>query len=326
MHSPQRIFGWVLNGITLLIAVLAVGLLIRQHLTRPPVDTPLPRGPSIGSRIEVPGVNWSATGSTLVIVMQVGCHWCEASSGFYRDLIRSNSDGSVHLVAVLPQPIQQDQQFLRSLSLQFQDVRQAELAKLSVYATPTLLLLHGDGRVAKVWTGMLPPEGEADVFQSLGLARVAGASENAATSVTFPTGSIDSTNPSLISPTQMIRLRERDKMLRIIDVRPLPEFQKGHIAGSLNIPEDELEVRLPHEVLKGAPIVMYCHYCPPCESQKESEAVLTFCAATRWMLQLRGYPEVKILSDDLEHLQAAGVQIVGSSAEEFITGSTPVLN
>jgi hypothetical protein len=325
MPSPQRIFGWILNGLTLLIAVLAVGFLIRQYLTRSPVGAPLPQGPSIGSRIEVPGVKWSANGSTLVIAMQVGCHWCEASSGFYRDLIRSNTDGPVHLVAVLPQPIQQDQQFLRSLSLQIQDVRQSELAKLSVYATPTLLLLHGDGRVAKVWTGMLSPEGEAEVFQSLGLARVASASENAAKSVPFSSVSTNSPNSSLISPAQMIRLRERQKMLRIIDVRPLPEFQKGHVAGSLNIPDDELEVRLPHEVPKGAPIVMYCHYCPPCESQKESEAVLTFCAATQWMLQLRGYPEVKILSDDLEHLQAAGVQIIGSSAEEFISGSTPIL-
>lgn len=319
--SSKLIFGWVLNGLTVVIAVLALGLLIRQHLTRPPVDAPLPQGPRIGSRIELPGVNWSANGSTLVIAMQVGCHWCEASSAFYRDLIRSNSDGAVHLVAVLPQSIQQDQQFLESLSLQFQDIRQAQLATLSVYATPTLLLLHGDGRVDKVWTGMLSPDGEADVFKSLGLARVAGAEP-----VTFPGHSTNTSKSDLISAAQMISVRQRQKALSIIDARPLPEYQKGHIAGSLNIPQDEFEARIPHEVHKGATVVMYCHYCAPCESQKESEGVDTYCTVSERMLQKLGYPQVKILSDDLEQLQAAGVQIVGSSGEKFVSGSTPILN
>jgi hypothetical protein len=97
MRVHDRVLSWVLNSATILIAVLALALVTKQYLTRP-VSASLPQGPHIGSRIDLPGVKWPEKGSTLVLAMQPGCHWCEASAGFYRDLIRSNSRGDVHLV------------------------------------------------------------------------------------------------------------------------------------------------------------------------------------------------------------------------------------
>jgi hypothetical protein len=324
MTLRERIFTWVLNGLTLLIALLAVVFLIRGYL-RPLVEPSLPQGPHVGSQVNLPGVNRAANESTLVLALQVGCHWCESSAGFYRDLIRSNSKGAVHLLAVLPQPIQQDQQFLRSLSLELQDVRQVNLATLNVYATPTLLLLGGDGRIKKVWMGMLSPDGEADVFSTLGLARVQAPSEKSVHAAPLlPDSPTDPGVPNLISSVQMIRLRQHQKVLPIIDVRPLPEFQKGHIAQSINIPQDEFEARFPHEVPKGVTVVLYCHYCAPCETQKESEGVATYCKVSEQWAEKLGYSQVKILSDDLERLQMAGIQIAGSPAEQFVSGSTPV--
>src|SRR5215510_10078614 len=102
--TRERLFTSFLNGMTVFIALLVIVLLIKQFVTRP-VDPSLPHGPTIGSRIDLPVVNGLYGGSTLVFAMQIGCHWCEASAGFYRDLIRSNSTGAVHFVAVLPQPI-----------------------------------------------------------------------------------------------------------------------------------------------------------------------------------------------------------------------------
>jgi 3-mercaptopyruvate sulfurtransferase SseA len=196
-----------------------------------------------------------------------------------------------------------------------------ELGGLSVFATPTLLLLDPEGRIKKVWTGMLSPDGEAEVFKSLGLERVPAASEEKTGAATVP----DPSGPNLMSAAQMIGLRQRKKRLPIIDVRPLEEFQKGHIAGSINIPQDEFEARISHEIPKGGTVVIYCHYCAPCELQKESAGVATYCTISEQWLEKLGYADVKILSDDLHHLQTAGIPTIGSSAEQFVSGNTPVV-
>lgn len=48
----------------------------------------------------------------------------------------------------------------------------------------------------------------------------------------------------------------------VLDVRPEPEYQAGHIAGARSIPLDELRARL-QEVPKSRPVVAYCRgpYC-----------------------------------------------------------------
>jgi Rhodanese-like domain len=345
MSAKNTIFNYFLNGLTVVIAALTLGFLARQYIL-PANDAPQPEGPRVGDRINLPGesIPTSAT-STLVFAMQIGCHWCEASSDFYRDLIRSNSKGVVHFVAVLPASIEQDRRFLTYLSLPFEDVRQVSLSALNVSGTPTLLLLGSDARVQKAWTGFLTSEAESEVFRNLGLIRVSTQSEKSVKPFVFR-NSYPETNtaksvtqqPSrrflreaalradVLSADQILLLRQTEKVLPIIDIRPQPEFEKGHIRGSLNIPQDEFEVRVVHEVSKESPVVVYCHYSAPCESQREAEGVETLCKLDQHWLHELGYPEVKILSDDLAQLQTAGVPIVGSPAEKFVSGSTPVLN
>lgn len=56
------------------------------------------------------------------------------------------------------------------------------------------------------------------------------------------------------------RLREGDTVL--IDVRPLDEFESGHIPGAISIPVDEIEKRV-SELPRDARVVAYCRdvYC-----------------------------------------------------------------
>ena len=48
----------------------------------------------------------------------------------------------------------------------------------------------------------------------------------------------------------------------VLDVRPMNEFEAGHIAGAVSIPHDELEARL-RELPRGTEVVAYCRgpYC-----------------------------------------------------------------
>lgn len=45
---------------------------------------------------------------------------------------------------------------------------------------------------------------------------------------------------------------------RLIDVRSPAEFNAGHIEGAINVPVEELSLRMKELEPKGAPIVLYC--------------------------------------------------------------------
>lgn len=56
--------------------------------------------------------------------------------------------------------------------------------------------------------------------------------------------------------------RLRDGRVLVLDVRPQPEYAAGHIPGAVNVPHDQLAVRLA-ELPAGTDIVAYCRgrYC-----------------------------------------------------------------
>jgi len=45
----------------------------------------------------------------------------------------------------------------------------------------------------------------------------------------------------------------------VVDVRTATEFGGGHIEGALNIPVDDLKIRLAELEPKDRPVVVYCH-------------------------------------------------------------------
>ncbi|MEX0957291.1 MAG: metalloregulator ArsR/SmtB family transcription factor [Rhizobiaceae bacterium] len=90
--------------------------------------------------------------------------------------------------------------------------------------------------------------------------------------------------------------RTRDDLVTVLDVRPLDEFEAGHVAGAVNIPLSELEARLA-ELDPDREIVAYCRG-PWC--------VLSFEAVAA--LRARGF-NVRRLEDGLPEWRAAGLPV-----------------
>jgi rhodanese-related sulfurtransferase/predicted transcriptional regulator len=59
-----------------------------------------------------------------------------------------------------------------------------------------------------------------------------------------------------------LRTRLRDRDVVVLDVRPEPEYDAGHIRGAISIPIHDLKARL-GEIPRGAEVVAYCRgpYC-----------------------------------------------------------------
>jgi hypothetical protein len=151
------------NVAIIVVAVVLCAVLVKTYLFAPaaqPAQQSL-----VGARVSVPEVDWRANGRTLVLVLQKGCRFCTESAPFYQRLARES--GPVHLVAVLPQQVEEARGYLRELNVPVAEVRQASFQDLGIRGTPTLLLVNGEGVVTGSWFGKLPPDKEEAVLGRL---------------------------------------------------------------------------------------------------------------------------------------------------------------
>ena len=121
-----------------------------------------------GTKVSLPDVDWSQSERHLVFVLQTGCHFCTESAPFYRRLTQAvGKRNDVELIAVLPQSISESKQYLNSLGVAINEVRQADLSSVGATGTPTLALVDKTGAVTDVWIGRLPAVKEQEVFSRL---------------------------------------------------------------------------------------------------------------------------------------------------------------
>ena len=66
------------------------------------------------------------------------------------------------MIAVFPHARGEAMQYPRELNLPIDDVRQADLGKVGVHATPALLLVDDTGLLEKIRIGKLPGEQETE--------------------------------------------------------------------------------------------------------------------------------------------------------------------
>lgn len=99
----------------------------------------------------------------------------------------------------------------------------------------------------------------------------------------------DRTDLSVVTRDQLLlRLRQGDVV--VLDVRPQPEYEAGHIPGAMSVPFSDVKSRL-REVPQGSEIVAYCRgpYCLYAD-----EAVRQLTDAGRLAARLEeGFPEWK---------------------------------
>ena len=157
------------NLAIIVVAVLLSIVLIKSYLLpNSSKEKPPDRRVPAGTKLSLPGVDWSANNQTLLLVLQKGCRFCSESAPFYQRLVRETAGrGNIHLIAVLPQTTDESKKYLNDLGVAIEDVRQAGLGSIGVHGTPTLILVNNQGVVMNSWVGKLPADGEAEVLRRL---------------------------------------------------------------------------------------------------------------------------------------------------------------
>ena len=154
------------NVAIIVVAVAVCAVLVRQYVFAG--AEPASPQPAVGSKIELPGVELSSGGKTLLLVLQQGCHFCTESGPFYQRLAREVATRAreVKVVAVLPQDPDEGRRYLSTLGVPDVEVKQASLTALGVGGTPTLIMVS-DGTVSDVWVGKLDAAEESQVLGKL---------------------------------------------------------------------------------------------------------------------------------------------------------------
>ena len=119
-----------------------------------------------GTKISLPGIDWSTSTRTVVLALSTTCHFCSESAPFYQKLQQQEQNG-VSLVAVFPQPAEDSRNYLNKLGVSVSDVVQSSLGSVGVSGTPTLLLVDNEGSVTGSWVGKLSESEAAKVIAQI---------------------------------------------------------------------------------------------------------------------------------------------------------------
>ncbi|MGZ8843532.1 MAG: TlpA family protein disulfide reductase [Pyrinomonadaceae bacterium] len=129
-------------------------------------NTPSRRTPQPGTKISLPGIDWSKSSRTVVLALSTTCHFCNESAPFYQNLAQQKP-GNVSLIAVFPQPVEDSRNYLNKLGVRTTDVVQSSLRSIGASGTPTLLLVDNNGSITASWVGKLSDSEAASVIEQI---------------------------------------------------------------------------------------------------------------------------------------------------------------
>lgn len=117
----------------------------------------------------LPGYRWGDHQKTLVLAIRKGCHYCDSSLPFYKQLggLEKNNTLHANLLAVMPDDRATGAADLRSGGVSVEALFNQPLSSIRVSGTPTLFLVDAKGKIEHSWVGQLTPQGEKDVIAAV---------------------------------------------------------------------------------------------------------------------------------------------------------------
>lgn len=156
------------TNILIIVATLVITVaVIQKYFWGSSLNAPSRIQPTIGMKVDLPNTDLSNQPKTLILALQKGCHFCSESAPFYKRIIQSVSGKNIKLIAVLPNKIEDSQNYLNELGLSGIEIKQAPLDTVKASGTPTLILANDKGEVTDFWIGKLPVEKESEVINKL---------------------------------------------------------------------------------------------------------------------------------------------------------------
>jgi thioredoxin-related protein len=125
----------------------------------------------------IPGIDWKANSRTLVLALKKGCHYCEDSMPFYRQLAQLSEQNALkaNLVAVFPDSSADVDEIAKTEKLSLRTVSNVPLYILKIPGTPTMILADSSGKIIQDWIGVLSDQQQQQLLALLQVEKPANA-------------------------------------------------------------------------------------------------------------------------------------------------------
>ncbi len=166
--STMKRVEFVTNISLITVALLISVILIKKGFWGDSERPDSRRGPTTGTLISLPGVEWANHRKTILLVISTECSFCSGSAPFYRQLadeISRNRDA--RLIALLPQERTEGKNYLTELKVPVEEVLQLMPDSIIISGFPTILIVDSKGIVEDAWVGQLAPDQESEVLSRL---------------------------------------------------------------------------------------------------------------------------------------------------------------
>lgn len=244
---------------------------------------------SDGTIVSISGIDLSPFQQTIIVVLDKNCRFCKQQIPFYRQLAESSRTHNVKLIFAFPHNRQDGIDYLHAEQIVAKDAIRISMQSLDIRGTPTLLLLNSEGKILAKWVGELSRPVEDYIVSILGL------SEQAIIDGDSPFLRLGNPKETPVIQPADLRKQLAEKTTTIIDIGDRKEFAENHIAGSINIPEDELYSRALNELPESVSIVLFSRRL---DAHKIRNAEL--------VLRSLGFKQIAWLKESLEQTQETG--------------------
>jgi len=162
------------NIAIIVVCAIAAVVLIRNQFFPPRPGPPPGSPPAVekGDRFDqIKAVLPAGTSRALVVAVAPGCHFCNESMSFYKQLLdqRNQKSSPVRFIAAVPNDAAktEEAQKFATAGAQPDSLVHLDFNTIKVPGTPTLMLVDNDGKVLDVWVGKLDESGEKEVLKVL---------------------------------------------------------------------------------------------------------------------------------------------------------------
>jgi thioredoxin-related protein len=160
------------NIAIIVVCAIAATVLIRNQFFSHHSEPGQPPMVEKGDRFDqLKAVVPAGTSRALVVAVAPGCHFCNESMPFYKQLLdeRNQRSSPVRFIAAVPtdEAKAEEAQKFATAGAQPDDLVHLDFAAVKVPGTPTLMLVDNDGKVLDVWVGKLDEGGQKEVLKVL---------------------------------------------------------------------------------------------------------------------------------------------------------------
>lgn len=156
-RSNVKLLGWLLDSAPRIVLALGLSALAvvavmarREALTG--------ERPLAGLRLDdVPEIEWTPQGYTVLLVLSERCTFCTQSAGALRAITQPLTavTRAIQTVAVTYDPIDQHERYLRRNDITVQRIYSIQRITNLTDVTPRVVVVDGEGVVLRDWTGLV---------------------------------------------------------------------------------------------------------------------------------------------------------------------------